>query len=337
MHFTIGKHNFSHNVVILDGLRTDFIVGADLMRQEKYVIDMSSSSIRRTASVPTHLNGKIQVKCPRQFTLEPLSIAMVEVSVKGTNGELYIASGQHVPEGLCKQDNYGKSKIIVANRTLQPIKMNRGELICTMEKTNPQALAISSKQALRARRKTTRQMSRMTSSASLESWRHPANATSGMKTLNVSTVNAAPFSNQTGLRNNGPATPKDQYARNAMMGRDHAMTASTSTNVYPDCSTGAATLKQREIGMKGYQGPWSWVGRPIYSVTNMIMNGMRKKEVCEVNNTVNGNIVDVKNYLTDEVVNKALINIPAENKGTFAKLLRKFQDVFSKTDEDIGH
>ena len=122
-----------------------------------------------------------------------------------------------------------------------------------------------------------------------------------------------------------------------MMDRNHAMTASTSTNVYPDCSTGATTLKQKEIEMKGYQGPWSWAGRPIYSVTNMIMNGMRKKEVCEVNNTVSGNIVDVKNYLTDEVVNKALINIPVENKGTFAKLLRKFQDVFSKTDEDIGH
>ena len=132
--YTVGKHQFSHDTVVLDGLRSNFIIGSDLMSAHGYTLDMGNRIIRRTE--PLKPRGKQTVYSPKQFRIEPLQCLCLGIKYSDPNSsnqnKLYVASGQYVPQGLCEVKD-GRSKIIVANASLLPIQIHRGMELCCLE------------------------------------------------------------------------------------------------------------------------------------------------------------------------------------------------------------
>ena len=139
LHFKLKDYQFSHEVVILDGLRTPMIVGVDLMKRHGLVIDVAQRKIYRSPS-STHENvsTKPGALAPRNITLEPLQAMMIEVDnpLDGPVGQKYVVNGYHVPLGVTDKNSQGKSVFLLANKQLIPVQIKRGERICYFEKVD---------------------------------------------------------------------------------------------------------------------------------------------------------------------------------------------------------
>ena len=132
--FDLGDNmKFYHDVIILDSLRADLILGVDLMKAQCLVIDMNNQKISK--SPMEHVAPDIAV-APKTFSLEPLEAMALEIpSPKGNKiGQKYVASGQHVPQGITENSANGKNTILVVNNYLHPIQVGRGDELCTLEK-----------------------------------------------------------------------------------------------------------------------------------------------------------------------------------------------------------
>ena len=132
LRFTIGRHAFTHDTVILDNLKTNMILGSDVMREHGFIINMGEATIKREEK-PTLDKGMPTVTSPKSFKIESLQCVDLEIQVGGADGQVWLASGPHVPQGLCTA-KAGKSRIIVANQTLNTIQIPRGQEICTLER-----------------------------------------------------------------------------------------------------------------------------------------------------------------------------------------------------------
>ena len=145
MQFTLGKQTFHHNVAILDDLKSDVIVGADLMREHNIVLDMGKRQIitrprdlttgRTKEADETEAGIAAYGYAKKNLTLEALQASILEIEApRGSHfGQRYVVSGLHVPQGLVDTDINGKHRILVANKNLLPIQIRRGDRICSLE------------------------------------------------------------------------------------------------------------------------------------------------------------------------------------------------------------
>ena len=163
--FKLGNYEFSHDTVILKGLKTPLIIGVDIMKNHDIVLDMGRKRIMRR---PGHLPGYQRnplfspCTCPadmwicqcaanageanmdavavgkarKNLVVEPLQAAVLEIESPegGSVGDAYVASGLHVPQGITVTNYKGMSRILVANKNNIPIQIRRGEQVCTLEK-----------------------------------------------------------------------------------------------------------------------------------------------------------------------------------------------------------
>ena len=132
----IGNYDVYHETVVLENLRTPFIIGVDLMEKHNYIIDIGNKKIKRTHK--TMKDDEYGIYAPKNFHLEPLQIAMLEVRAplnlnRKYKNEQYIVSGDWVPDGLCELDEYNRTKILVANKSTLPVQIYRGEMIGSFE------------------------------------------------------------------------------------------------------------------------------------------------------------------------------------------------------------
>ena len=150
LQFSVGKFNFAHEVVIVDNLKSNLIIGSDIMADHGFILDMAARQIKKNHRV-NEIRGDNPIgRSNHSFTVEPLQARVLEIKMDGTPGQSYIVSGKHVPEGFCQINDYGKTKIIVANRTLLPIQINRGDQLCTFEKAARSATRHFSVKEIRA-------------------------------------------------------------------------------------------------------------------------------------------------------------------------------------------
>ena len=165
LHYQLGNYEFEHDTVILKGLKTEAIIGVDLMQKHNIVLDMGRRKILRQP--PITQGAKMEPKfspctCPadmwicqcaasdmklphnsigvakKNMVLEPLQASVVEVDTpEGTLiDDTFLASGLHVPQGITSCNNTGKAKILVANANVIPIQIRRGDKLCTLEKVD---------------------------------------------------------------------------------------------------------------------------------------------------------------------------------------------------------
>ena len=71
LRFTIGRHAFTHDTVILDNLKTNMILGSDVMREHGFIINMGEATIKREEK-PTLDKGMPTVTSPKSFKIESL-------------------------------------------------------------------------------------------------------------------------------------------------------------------------------------------------------------------------------------------------------------------------
>ena len=144
--FKLQDYSFTHDVVILDGLRTNLIVGVDLMKRHGLVIDVAKRKIYRSPSsinaIHNDLNTKPGAVAPRNIVLEPLQAMALEVDnpLDGPVGQKFLVNGPFCPQGITDKNNKGKSVFIVANKELIPIQIKRGERICYFERVDDDEL-----------------------------------------------------------------------------------------------------------------------------------------------------------------------------------------------------
>ena len=72
MKIQVGDYETFHEVVVLNDLKTDFIIGVDFMEKHNYSIDMANKQIQRVKKKETR-DPLSAVQSPRDFYLEPLS------------------------------------------------------------------------------------------------------------------------------------------------------------------------------------------------------------------------------------------------------------------------
>ena len=141
LRFNMGGYKFYHNVVILEDLRADSIIGVDLMKKHNLVLNMAQRKIYRCTK-PIMDENKENIKpggvAKKSFILEPLQAISVKLSnpLDGKEGQKYLVNGPHVPQGITEKDNDGKCVILVANKELTPIQIKRGERLCYFQPIN---------------------------------------------------------------------------------------------------------------------------------------------------------------------------------------------------------
>ena len=133
--FDLGNNiEFEHDVVVLDQLKSDLILGVDLMHKQGLIIDLQNKRITRGK----RMDAPVSACSPKAFSLEPLQAMTVEVLTPkhSTVGQTYLASGLNVPQGIVENNHCGKTKILVVNKNVTPIQIKRGEELCTLETVN---------------------------------------------------------------------------------------------------------------------------------------------------------------------------------------------------------
>ena len=133
----IGTYETYHEVVVLDDLKTDFIIGVDLMEKHNFVIDIGNKKIQQTTRKREVTEFSIQ--SPRNLHLESCEVATIKVrpplsmrnAEPGTN---FLVSGEWVPEGICTINKDLTADIIIANKTILPVQIFRGEPIGNFER-----------------------------------------------------------------------------------------------------------------------------------------------------------------------------------------------------------
>jgi len=73
----IGTYETYHEVVVLDDLKTDFIIGVDLMEKHNFVIDIGNKKIQQTTRKREVTEFSIQ--SPRNLHLESCEVATIKV------------------------------------------------------------------------------------------------------------------------------------------------------------------------------------------------------------------------------------------------------------------
>ena len=135
----IGNYECYHETVVLDDLRTDFIIGVDLMEKHNYTLDIGNKKIKRSM---VSINGILDkpgydIQSPRNFRLEPLQVASIQVKPplamrNKPPGTKFLVSGEWIPDGLCeieKDSNGTFAKLVICNKTVLPVNLSRGEAI----------------------------------------------------------------------------------------------------------------------------------------------------------------------------------------------------------------
>ena len=161
--YNLGNYEFEHDTVILKGLKSEVIIGVDLMKKHNIVIDMGKRKILHEPQIRTARVNAVKCVCPadmwicqcaasddnipkgvarKNMVLEPLQASVVEIATP--EGSLiddhFLTSGLHVPQGISTCNNKGMAKILVANASLLPIQIRRGDNLCTLEKVNKEAI-----------------------------------------------------------------------------------------------------------------------------------------------------------------------------------------------------
>ena len=132
----IGQYETYHEVVVIDNLKTDFIVGVDLMEKHNFVIDLANKRIQRTRKESPA--SEFTIQAPRNLYLESCEVATIEVKPplslrNASEGTKFVVSGEWIPEGLCELNKNKMTKIIIANKTTLPVQFFRGENIGSIE------------------------------------------------------------------------------------------------------------------------------------------------------------------------------------------------------------
>ena len=137
LHFQFGDYEFHHNVVVLENLKSDIIVGVDIMRNHSIVLDMGRKKILRRPFnyCKENVDKSIDGIAKGSYVLEPLQAAVIEVSTPShaSIGQAFLASGPHVPQGITETDSNRNNRILIANKSLIPIQICRGDKVCSLE------------------------------------------------------------------------------------------------------------------------------------------------------------------------------------------------------------
>ena len=106
-----------HPVVVIEGMRVPFIVGADLMASRGVVIDMKTGTI----------SSPYRAKVARRTCIPPLSEKCVDILCEA-EGEWMIESMSVWAEtGIVKADEKGRARINVLNPSNVPLVLSKGE------------------------------------------------------------------------------------------------------------------------------------------------------------------------------------------------------------------
>ena len=137
LHFQFGDYKFDHNVVVLDELKTDIIVGVDIMRQHNIVLDMGRRKIMRRPFEyhKEKVNPATDGIAKTSYVLEPMEAAVIDVATPSTAsiGQNFLASGPHVPQGITITNDKRENRILIVNKQIIPIQIRRGDKVCTLE------------------------------------------------------------------------------------------------------------------------------------------------------------------------------------------------------------
>ena len=132
MKMYIGDYEIYHEVVVLDNLKTDFIIGVDVMEKHNFIIDIPNKKIQQTKK--KRQVSEFSIQSPRDIYLEPCQVATVKVrpplAMRDENpGTNFLVSGEWIPEGICQINKDNTANIIIANKTILPLQIFRGEPI----------------------------------------------------------------------------------------------------------------------------------------------------------------------------------------------------------------
>ena len=136
--FKLKDYTFNHDVVILDKLKTNLIIGVDIMRRHGLVIDVAKRKIFRSPSTGSKTINEPGGIAKKDIILEPLQAMVMELSnpLDGPIGQQYLVNGPHVPQGITEKNKMGKSNILIVNKELVPIQIKRGDRLCYFEAVN---------------------------------------------------------------------------------------------------------------------------------------------------------------------------------------------------------
>ena len=138
LRYEIGGRLLEWDTTIVRNLKSDLIVGVDLMRRHNVTINMGSRVISvpksESGSPASSINFDPSVgQSAGEYKVNPYEAAQIEVNTVEAPGTLLLAKGPYIDEGVCEVNHLGRASLMLTNRTCDTITIRGKTPLCRME------------------------------------------------------------------------------------------------------------------------------------------------------------------------------------------------------------
>ena len=124
LRYTFGKMTISHPTLIVDGLRSNLIIGADLMEDQGMILDHRNKKI----SIVNYMHQPITAK--QNYLLEPWKEKVVEIECLSMPANTTVLTGgPNLDLGVTSTDKNKNAKIALIHKGNVERKINKGDCI----------------------------------------------------------------------------------------------------------------------------------------------------------------------------------------------------------------
>ena len=140
LRYKIGRKVITWGTIVVRNLKSESIIGVDLMHHHDICINMG----KRLISVGEEKGGSLKIdptigQSSREYRINSCEAARIELSTVEAPGTPLLARGPFIEEGVCEVNHQGKASVLLTNRLLEPIVVRRKAPLCRFEPISREA------------------------------------------------------------------------------------------------------------------------------------------------------------------------------------------------------
>ena len=140
LRYTIGRKTITWGTIVVRNLKSESIIGVDLMHHHDICINMG----KRLISVGEGKGNTLRVdptigRSSKEYRINSCEAARVELSTVEAPGTPLMVRGPFIEEGVCEVNHQGKATVLLTNRLHEPIVVQRRAPLCRFEPISREA------------------------------------------------------------------------------------------------------------------------------------------------------------------------------------------------------
>ena len=140
LRYKIGKKTITWGTIVVRNLKSESIVGIDLMHHHGVCIDVG----KRLISIGEKKGNSLKIdptigRSSKEYRINACEAAKIELSTVEAPGTPLMARGPFIEEGVCEVNHQGKATVLLTNRLCEPIVVQRKAPLCRFEPISREA------------------------------------------------------------------------------------------------------------------------------------------------------------------------------------------------------